>query len=775
MSHARSWAAVVLALSLSLITAGWTTGLTPGSAPSAASQPAAAPTPAACPARTGLRPTAWSNPLQGRIVSGFGARVHPVLGYEKLQPGVDVAVTGRSPVRAMGAGEVSVTRAPQGGLVVSVDHGAGVVSSYRRLASANYANGDVVDVTDVIGRAAGTGTVRIGVTVDSEPVDPQKFLATRKVQLGTTKPTKIVGKLPEPKIELAPEGTGRSSTGLALGVTGSIDGPLGAPIEGSVSAAVANIPNRSSASGFSSSMRSLAGTGSDFILLNEVGARSIDSIRGSTPGYGAYRDPVMDRSVGGVSQSMNNVVLWRSDTWRFLDGGRVKVVNDDRTFHQGQAVTWDRYATWGMLQREDGAVVSVISTHMMTNAAKYPRQHGNPGQSRVGQFGQAMDIVIGLADTLSAYGPVIVGGDMNSHGNQGAWTAEARMRAVGYGFAKDRAVMYLFHPPGSSLLSSRQMSVASDHPAVVATIGMNGLGPGEAAEEDEVPEVEIPVPKKLALPQGSSLDKAQIAAARTIIGRTAAARLPREAAVVAVAAALAESDLTPREDTGLYAQRADDGWGSAEEVTDAEHATAAFLGVADDTDRPGLTDLDWSSMSVADAAASVQGGPFPETYGAQESSARFIVQQLTGTYFEGYDACGEPTTGTCPTTPWAEVEEQLPEAMTTALRCVSEEFSEIVAFRAHGDSDEKCLDALDIGLTDAAKPARRTALGDAVAAFLGAHAAELGVRFVLWNGRYWAPDGQGWRPYPPGAEGDEAGDPTFENHLHVALGEEACS
>ncbi|WP_141014073.1 peptidoglycan DD-metalloendopeptidase family protein [Nocardioides sambongensis] len=774
MSHGRSRVAGILALSLSLIAAGWSTGLAPASTTAAAGLPEAAPTTSACPARTGLRPTAWSNPLQGRIVSPFGTRTHPVLGYEKLQPGVDVAVQGRAPVRAMGAGVVTVSEASQGGLVVSVDHGAGVVSSYRRLASAHYDDGDIVDVTDVLGRAPRTGTVRIGVTVDSDPVDPQKFLATRKVELGVTKPTRIVGKQPEPEVEIAPEGTGRSGTGLALGSVGTIDGPLGAPIEGSVSAAVANIPNRSSASGFSSSMRSLAGTGSDFILLNEVGARSIDSIRGSTPGYGAYRDPVVDRSVGGVSQSMNNVVLWRSDTWRFLDGGRVKVVNDDRTFHQGQAVTWDRYATWGMVQREDGAVVSLISTHMMTNAAKYPRQHGNPSQSRVGQFGQAMDIVIGLADTLSAFGPVIVGGDMNSHGNQGSWTAEARMRGVGYGFAKDSAVMYLFHPPGSSLLSSRVMSVASDHPAVVASIGMNGLGPGEAAEEEEpVPEVVIPVPKRLALPQGSALDQDQIGRARTIIARTAAAGLPREAAVVAVAAALTESGLDPRSDTGLFAQRADDGWGTAAQVTDTKHATDAFLGVAD-VDRPGLTDLDWAAMSVGDAAAGVQGGPFPESYQAQEPSARFIVQQLSGTYFEGYDACGEPAVGTCPATPWAEVEQQLPAAMTDAMRCISEEFEDVVSFRAHGDTETQCLDALDVGLTEASGPARRTALGDAVADYLGTNATQLGVRYLLWNEQYWAPDGQGWRPYPAGPEGDEAGDPTFTDHLHVALGEEAC-
>ena len=44
---------------------------------------------------------------------------------------------------------------------------------------------------------------------------------------------------------------------------------------------------------------------------------------------------------------MGNVVLWKQ---RHLDlkayGGRVKLVDDDKTFYKGRPVTWDRHATW---------------------------------------------------------------------------------------------------------------------------------------------------------------------------------------------------------------------------------------------------------------------------------------------------------------------------------------------------------------------------------------------------------------------------------------------
>jgi hypothetical protein len=72
---------------------------------------------------------------------------------------------------------------------------------------------------------------------------------------------------------------------------------------------------------------------------------------------------------------------------------------------------------------------------------------------------------------------VLVGGDMNSHHSQGGWTAAAKMTAAGYRYVKDRGVMHLFFQGGVNVLSTRQIGVASDHPALIASLDMRGQGP----------------------------------------------------------------------------------------------------------------------------------------------------------------------------------------------------------------------------------------------------------------------------------------------------------
>jgi endonuclease/exonuclease/phosphatase family metal-dependent hydrolase len=176
-------------------------------------------------------------------------------------------------------------------------------------------------------------------------------------------------------------------------------------------------------------------------------------------------------------QSMNNVVMWRTDRWTLVDAGRVKVVDNDTGFHGGHAFTWDRYATWATLQRKDGAVVSVVSTHMPTNPAKFPRQPGRPSMTRVERYTRGMDVLVNTVRTLAEHGPVLLGGDMNSHHSQGAWTAAAKMTAAGYEYVKDRGVMHLFYQGAAQVVSNRQVGVASDHPAIITTLDMNGLGP----------------------------------------------------------------------------------------------------------------------------------------------------------------------------------------------------------------------------------------------------------------------------------------------------------
>jgi endonuclease/exonuclease/phosphatase family metal-dependent hydrolase len=320
--------------------------------------------------------------------------------------------------------------------------------------------------------------------VDSTEASSSDRDTTRPASPQKVRPGIVILRKPKPPPEPEPEpvgpviveaGTGRVGSGLAVGPLEGVDAPIGPAVTGSITTAVANLPNRTSAGGFAASIRTVTAAAPDFVMLNEVSSRSIDGLRASAAGYDAYRDPQADRSAGGF-QAMNNVVMWDTGRWTLVDAGRVKLVEDDGSIYKSRPVVWDRFAMWAMLQREDGAIVSMVSTHMMTNPAKYPQQPGNPRQSRVERYSAGMDVLLETVATLAAHGPVLVGGDMNSHPNQGAWTAAAKMTSVGYGYAKDRAVMYLFYPAGVQVLDHREVRVDSDHPAIVTTLDMNGQG-----------------------------------------------------------------------------------------------------------------------------------------------------------------------------------------------------------------------------------------------------------------------------------------------------------
>jgi len=318
--------------------------------------------------------------------------------------------------------------------------------------------------------------------VDSTEGSPSQGAPTSPPPPQKVRPGSVILRSPSPEPEPEPEGpfiveagTGRVGSGLTVGPLETVDAPIGPAVTGSITTAVANLPNRTSAGGFAASLRTLTAATPDFIMLNEVSSRSIDGLRSMAEGYDAYRDPQADRSVGGF-QAMNNVVMWDASRWTLVDAGRVKLVEDDGSFYKNRPVVWDRFAMWAMLQREDGAIVSIVSTHMMTNPAKYPQQPGNARQSRVARYSAGMDVLMNTVDTLAAHGPVLVGGDMNSHPNQGAWTAAAKMTSAGFGYAKDRAVMYLFYQDGVQVLAHREVRVDSDHPAIVTTLDMNGQG-----------------------------------------------------------------------------------------------------------------------------------------------------------------------------------------------------------------------------------------------------------------------------------------------------------
>jgi hypothetical protein len=132
-----------------------------------------------------------------------------------------------------------------------------------------------------------------------------------------------------------------------------------------------------------------------------------------------------------------------------------------------------------------------------------------------------------------------------------------------------------------------------------------------------------------------SPDQAENAATITAVGLRLG--LPPHAAVIALATALQESKLHnlpfgDRDSLGLFQQRPSTGWGTPEQVLDAERATRAFYGGAGNPNpgrTRGLLDIPgWRSMSVTQAAQAVQLSAFPDAYAKWEPSARAWLAQL---------------------------------------------------------------------------------------------------------------------------------------------------
>jgi murein DD-endopeptidase MepM/ murein hydrolase activator NlpD len=99
-------------------------------------------------------------PLQGRLVAGFGMRLHPLLNMKKMHPGVDLAADISTPVQASRGGRV-VMAAYDGdyGNTITVDHGNGWETLYAHLQrfAPKSGEGDCVKAGEVIGFVGMTG------------------------------------------------------------------------------------------------------------------------------------------------------------------------------------------------------------------------------------------------------------------------------------------------------------------------------------------------------------------------------------------------------------------------------------------------------------------------------------------------------------------------------------------------------------------------------------------------------------------------------------------
>lgn len=136
-----------------------------------------------------------------------------------------------------------------------------------------------------------------------------------------------------------------------------------------------------------------------------------------------------------------------------------------------------------------------------------------------------------------------------------------------------------------------------------------------------------------SLPSGGTasvpgLDSAQIGNAATIVGVAAQLRLPAQAAAIAVATAMQESDLEnldygDRDSLGLFQQRPSQGWGTPAEIMNPQYAAHAFytrlIAI------PG-----WQQLPLTVAAQDVQHSATPGAYAQWQQLAQAVVTDLTG-------------------------------------------------------------------------------------------------------------------------------------------------
>lgn len=124
-------------------------------------------------------------PIQGKVMSPFGTRVHPVFKTKMTHTGIDIDGNRGDPVGAAEAGEVLFTGWLRGyGQIVVVDHGGDLTTVYAHLSRISVAEGDRVKVGQTVGLVGDTGVatgphLHFEVRVNGEAKDPMRYLGGR--------------------------------------------------------------------------------------------------------------------------------------------------------------------------------------------------------------------------------------------------------------------------------------------------------------------------------------------------------------------------------------------------------------------------------------------------------------------------------------------------------------------------------------------------------------------------------------------------------------------
>ncbi|MGQ0467804.1 MAG: hypothetical protein ACT4QG_21105 [Sporichthyaceae bacterium] len=146
----------------------------------------------------------------------------------------------------------------------------------------------------------------------------------------------------------------------------------------------------------------------------------------------------------------------------------------------------------------------------------------------------------------------------------------------------------------------------------------------------------VVTPKARTVAKQARLTTTQLRNARTIVAIAVDRKLPKRAAVIAVATAMQESSLRnlyygDRDSLGLFQQRPSSGWGTPGQVTDPQYATHTFLTELQKVPR-------WKTRPLTEAAQKVQRSAYPNAYARWEP----LAQKLTTAMIQHPRAAEKP-------------------------------------------------------------------------------------------------------------------------------------
>ncbi|MBI03874.1 MAG: hypothetical protein CL468_07555 [Acidimicrobiaceae bacterium] len=97
-------------------------------------------------------------PMEGKIGSGFGPRIHPIFGTMRQHNGVDIGCVRGQPIWAAKAGKVIYAGWKNGyGNVVLIEHEGPVITLYAHQEEFHVSSGYVIDKGEVLGTCGSTG------------------------------------------------------------------------------------------------------------------------------------------------------------------------------------------------------------------------------------------------------------------------------------------------------------------------------------------------------------------------------------------------------------------------------------------------------------------------------------------------------------------------------------------------------------------------------------------------------------------------------------------